>query len=93
MALVAQLIDIGNIHQPRILRAMWGMAAQAALTLHSRMFKHKGSARLRMALTANSILVGCRPDVVVAEGSVDVVAVAALDQALIHLVVEGLRER
>jgi hypothetical protein len=46
-----------------------------------------------MALGADSILIGRGPDVVVAECAVYVVAVAALHQALIHLVVEGLRER
>jgi len=69
------------------------MAAQAALALHRRVFKHEGPARLRMALGADSILIGGGLDIVVAERAVDIVAVAALDQPFIHLVVEGLRER
>ena len=69
------------------------MAAQATLALDRRMFKNERTARFCMALAADSILIGCGPDVVIAEGSMDIVAVAALNQPLIHLVVEGLCER
>ena len=57
VALVAQLIDIGNIHQSRILRAMRRVAAEAAFPLHCGMFKHEGSAGLGVALGADSILI------------------------------------
>ena len=69
------------------------VAPQASLPLDRGMFEDKRPARLRVALGADRVLVGGGPDVVVAEGAVNVVAVAALDQALIHPVMEGHVER
>ena len=69
------------------------MAAQATLSLHRRVFEHEGAARLGVALGADSILIRGGPDIVVAKGAMNVMAVAALEQALIHLVMKGLRER
>jgi hypothetical protein len=69
------------------------VAAEAALSLYRRVFKHEGSAGLGVALGADCVLIGSRPNIVVAEGAMNVMAVAAFDQALIHLVMEGLRER
>ena len=89
MALVAQLVDIGNVQQSSILRAMWRVASQATLPLDRGMFKHEGTACLRMALGTDGILIGGGLNVVVAKGPVDVMAIAALHQALIHLVMKG----
>jgi len=93
VALVAQLVDVGNVQQPGILRSVRAVARQTAFSLDCGMFEHEGSACLCMALGADRILICCGFDVVVAEGAVNVMAVAALHQAFIHLVVEGLIER
>ncbi len=50
---------------------------------------HKWPAVLHVALGADRVLIGRGLDVVVPEGAVNIMAVAALDQALIHLVMEG----
>jgi len=93
VALVAQLIDIGNIQQPCVLGAMRCVAAQATFRLHRGMFEHKRPTRLGVALGADHVLIGGGLDLIVAKGAVSVVAVAALHQAFIHPVVEGFRER
>ena len=56
------------------------------------MLEDKWSAHIGVALAANRVLIGCRFQVVRVECSVGVVAIAALNQALIHLVMEGHAE-
>jgi hypothetical protein len=89
MALVAHLVDIRNIQQPRILRAVWRVAGDATVRLDWRMLEHKGATCLGVALGANGILIGGGLEVAVAEGSMRVMAVVALHQAFIHLVMKG----
>jgi len=93
VALVAELVDIGNIQQPCILRPVRCVAAKATFPLHRSVFEHKWPARLRMTLGADSILIRGGPYIVVAKGAMNVVAVTALDQAFIHLVMERLCKR
>ena len=50
-------------------------------------------ARLGVALGADRILIRGRLQIVVPKSAVGVVAIGALDQALVHLVVEGHVER
>jgi hypothetical protein len=92
MTLVAHLVDIGNIQQPRILRTMRRVASQTALRFDSRVFENKRAARLHVALGANHVLVRCRTELIIPKGPVRIVAVAALHQSFIHLVVKGLAE-
>ena len=89
MTLVAQLVHAGHSQQAGVLRAMRSVARQASFRLDRRMFIHKGPTILHVALGAYRIQIGGRPDVVVPERSVDIVAVAALQQAFVHLVMEG----
>ena len=93
MALVAQLVDVGNIQQAGVLRAVRSMATQASFRLDRWMLIHEGPAIFHVALGADGILVGGGPDVVVAKRPVNVVAVRALDQAFVHLVMERHVER
>ena len=72
---------------------MRSVATQASFRLDCRMLIDEGPTILHVALGAERILVGCGSDVVIAEGAVNVVAVAALHQALIHPVMEGHVER
>ena len=89
VALVAQGVDRGHIQQPGVLRAMRSVAGQAALRLDRGVLVHEWPAVLHVALGADRILIGRGPDVVVPKGAVNIMAVAALDQAFVHLVVEG----
>ena len=93
MALVAQSVDVRHIQQPRILRSMGRVAAHAAFGLDRGMFVDKRPARLGVALGAYRVLVCCGLQVVVPERPVNIVAIAALHQLFIHLVVEGHVER
>ena len=89
VALLAERVDIGHIQQTRILAAVWRMAGHASLGLHHRMLKDKRSTGIRMALCANRIFVCGGLQVVGLEGTVHIMAVIALEQPLIDLVVEG----
>jgi hypothetical protein len=93
MALVAQCVDLRHVQQPRVLRTMRRVAPQAPLRLDRGVLEDEWPARLRVALGADRILIGRGLQVVVPEGAVRIVAVAALHQAFIHLVVEGHIER
>ena len=88
MALVAEGVDRRHIQQPRILRSVRCVATHASFRLDCGMLVHEWSACLGVALGANRILIRCGLEVVVPEGAVSIMAVAALDQTLIHLVVE-----
>ena len=99
VTLVAQRVDVRHIQQPGILRTVRRVARQAAFTLHRRVLIHKGSTNVRVALGADCILIGGHPqivipeEVVIPESPVHVMAVAALDNAFVHLVVKGHAER
>ena len=92
MALVAELIDVGHVQQARVLRSVRRMASHTSFCPDSSVFVDKRTAGLGMALGADGILV-CSLDVVVSECAVRVMAIAAFDDALVHLVVEGHVER
>ena len=89
MALVAHLIDIRDIQQSCVLRAVRRVAGDATVRLDRRMLEHKGPTRLGVALGANRVLIGGGLEIAVAEGSMRIMAVAALHQAFIHLVMKG----
>src|SRR5580658_4775795 len=93
MALVAQRVDVRHVQQPGVLRAMRSVAPQAALRLDRSVLVHEWPAGLGVALGADRILIGSRLQVVVPEGAVNVVAVAAFDQPFVHLVVKRHIER
>ena len=93
MALVAELIDVGHVQQARVLRSVRRMASHTSFCPDSSVFVHKGAARFGVALGADRILIGGGLDVVVSECAVRVMAIAAFDDALVHLVVEGHVER
>ena len=78
MALVAQLVDIGNIQQSCILRSVRCVTGQATFRFHRGVFEHKRSARFRVALGADRILIRSGANIVVAKRAVNVMAVAAL---------------
>ena len=93
VALAAQRIDARHIQQPRVLRSMGSVAAHATFGLDCGVLVDKGPACFGMAFGADRILVSGGLQVVIPEGSVSVVAIAAFHCAFIHLVVEGHIER
>ena len=67
---------------------MWSMAPQASFRLDRGVLEYKGSARLSVALGADRILVGRRLQVIVPEGAMNIMTVAALNQSFVHPVTE-----
>ena len=88
MALVAQGIDLRHVQQSGVLRAMRSVAPQTSFRLHRCVLEDKWSSRLRVALGADRILVCRGLQIVVPECTVNVMAVAACDQAFVDPVVE-----
>ena len=89
VALVAQDVDIRHVQQPGVLRTVGSVATHASLGLDRGVLVHKGPACLRVALGADHVLIGGGLQVVVAEGAVGIVAVAAANRAFVHRMVEG----
>src|SRR5271168_1212107 len=65
------------------------MARLASIHLHGRVFEHKRSLLVRVALEADSVLRGGSPHLVRLHRAVHVVAIAALDQALVDAMMKG----
>ena len=93
MTLVAQHVDVRHVQQARILRAVRTVARRASFRLDRGMLVNERPTHIRVALGADLVLIGRGPQVIVPEGTVHVVAVAALDQPLIHPVMERHAER
>src|SRR5579872_2056996 len=92
MALQAQRVEIADIQQARIGRAVRRVTGYAPLGLDHRMLEDKRACGFGVALGANGILIGSGFQLLAFEGAMSVVAIAAGHQALIHFVVEGLSE-
>jgi len=93
MALQAHRVHIVADQQSRIRRAMRIVARQAALKLHRRMFVDKRTRSLRMALRADCILRCTLLQQAVIKRSVRIMAVTALQNTLVHLVMKRLGKR
>ncbi len=93
MALVAERVDGGHVQQACVLGTVRSVASQTPLGLDRDVFKDERPARLGVALGADRVLVGRGLHVVGQEGAVHIVAIAARDQAFVHLVVERHIER
>ena len=92
MALIAQCGDTRHIEQPGVLGSMRRVACHAAFRLDRSMLERERTTHVGVALGADHVLVSGGLEIVVPEGAVNVMAVAALDQSLVHLVVEGHAE-
>jgi len=93
VALVAERGDGRHVQQAGVLGTVRSVASQAPLGLDRDVFIDERPARLGVALGADRVLVGRGLHVVGPEGAVHVVAIAAHDQAFVHLVVERHIER
>jgi len=92
VALQAQKIDLANFQEARVVGAVWSVAASAALGLYRQVFESKGSLLVGMTLVANSISAGHSPRLARRLRSVQIVAIAALHQPLIHPMAKRLGE-
>ena len=93
VALVAERVDGRHVQQAGVLGTVRSVASQAPLGLDRDVFIDERPARLGVAFGADRVLVGRGLQVVSSEGAVHVVAIAARDQAFVHLVVERHIER
>ena len=89
MALHAQRVDVGAVEQARIGAAVRRVAGGAAFGLDNVVLIHKRASRFGMALAANSVLLRGGLAALFLKSAVRVVAIRALNQSLVHLVVEG----
>lgn len=88
VALVAQRVDARHVEQAGVLRTMRAVASCAAFSLDGSVLINEWPAHFGVALGADRVLIGRRFQVAVPEGAVDIVAVAALDESFVDLVVE-----
>ena len=72
---------------------MRSMASHAPFRLDRGVLIDKRSPRLHMALGADQVLIDCGSQVVFVESAMGIVAVAAVDRAFVHRVVEWHTER
>src|SRR5208283_773783 len=93
VALVAERVDGRHVQKAGVLGTVRSVASQTPLGLDRDVFIDERPARLGVALGADRVLVGRGLHVVGSEGAVHVVAIAARDQAFVHLVVERHIER
>jgi hypothetical protein len=93
VALVAERVDGRHVQQAGVLGTVRSVAPHTPLGLDRDVFKDERPARLGVALGADRVLVGRGLHVVGSKGAVHVVAIAARDQAFVHLVVERHIER
>ncbi len=93
VALVTERVDGRHVQQAGVLGTVRSVASQTPLGLDRDVFIDERPARLGVAPGADRVLVGRGLHVVGQEGAVHVVAIAARDQAFVHLVVERHIER
>ena len=89
VALQTEQIHVAQLQHVRVGPAVSQVAGLAAVDFNGSMLVHKRALLVRVALEADGILRRGSPDLLGADRPVRVVAVAALDKALIHAVVEG----
>ena len=89
VALVAERGHRRHIHQPRILRTVRCVAGHTALALYRSMLIDERTALVTVALGADRALISRGLQVVWTKGAVSIVAVGALHQSFIHLVMNG----
>ena len=85
-------VDARAREQPGIAGAVRCVTGRAALDFDGGMLKDERAALFAVTLEANRILRGCRTQLVLRGAAVNVVAIRALDEALIHAMMERLHE-
>jgi len=92
VTLQTQQVDIANPEEPWIGGTVGGMTTAAAFGLHRHVFVNKGPLLIRVAFVANRIATGHGSHLADRGGAMNVVAIAALEQALGNPVVIGFGE-
>lgn len=92
MTLQTQEIDLAHPKETGIVRSVGRVATGAAFGLHGYVFIHERSLLLGVAFQANLIPTGKSPDLSQGGRAVNIVAVAAMDEAFVHPVVISLGE-
>ena len=92
MALQTQEVDLAYAKKTWIVRSVRRVAAGASFGLHWYVFIYKGSLLFGMAFQADLIATGKGSDLPQGGRAVNIVAVAAMDEAFIDAVVISLRE-
>ena len=90
MALQTEHVHLAHFEEPRIGGTVGRVASGAALGLHRHMLVHERPLLVGMALVANGIAARQGSRLPHARRPVDVMAVVALDQALVYAMVKGL---
>lgn len=92
VTLQAQEVDLAHAEKARIVRPMRRVTTDAAFRLHRDVFIYKGPLLVGVTLRTNCISTGKSSDLPQCGCAMNVVAVAAVDEAFIHAVVIGLGE-
>jgi len=89
MALQAQHVNVAEFQQVRIRGTVHDMARRASLGFHRSMLEYEWPLLIGVAGEADHILRGRAPDLFRPYGPVRIVAIGALNKALVHAMVEG----
>ena len=92
VALQAQQIHLAHAQETWISRPVGRVTTAAPFSLHRYMLINERALLVGVALDANRISAGHGPHLAEGSGAVDVMAVAALDQAFVYSMVIRLRE-
>ena len=92
MALETQRVDACGEQHARIDRGVRGVAGHASLNPDGFVLEDERSTFVGVALVAHQVLIGRRPHLAISQRAVRIVAIGALDQALVHTMAEGLLE-
>lgn len=88
VALQAKHVHVAEFEHVRVGRAVGHMAGGATLSFYRRVFENKGPVLVDVALEANRILAGGRAHLLGGNGSVRIVAIAALHEPFVHAVMK-----
>src|SRR5271156_3261511 len=88
MALQTQDVDVANLQQMRVRRAMHSVARRASLDFHGSVLENKWPLLIGMASEANNVLRRRSAHLLRPSGPMRVVAVGALNQTLVHAVMK-----
>ena len=89
MALQAQQIHIAYFQHVRVGPAVGNVARLATLELYGFVLEHEWTLLVDMARKADNVLRRGRPDLLRFHRAVHIVAITALDEALVHAMVKG----
>ncbi len=89
MALQAKQVHVAQLEHVRIRSSVSQVAGLASIHFDRLMFEYERPLLVGVALEANSVLCGIRTHLLRLHSAVNVVAIAALDQAFIHAMMEG----